>query len=74
MEFSFFFKCIHGRHLPDVLKYPLIELNIVFTYTVIQDMLLSRFQITRDKDREAIPYPEVIMSAKDGIYLHFKEL
>ena len=33
-----------------------------------------RFSVSLDEDREAIPYPEVVMSAKDGIYLHFKEL
>ena len=33
-----------------------------------------RFQITCDEEREAIPFPEAVMSAKDGIYLHFKDL
>lgn len=36
--------------------------------------VVTRFQIMCNEAREAIPYPEVIMSAKDGIYLQFREL
>ena len=35
---------------------------------------IYRFEISVDKNREAIPFKEVITAAKDGIYLHFRDL
>lgn len=36
--------------------------------------IVTRFEVVPDTNREAIPYPEVVMSAKDGIYLRFRDL
>ena len=50
-------------------------LNFCCIFSVrIKTFSVLRFQITCDEEREAIPYPEAVMSAKDGIHLHFKDL
>ena len=59
--------------------------QVHFLYTLVQTLLyitlffmsfrsVYRFEIVLDVNREAIPYPEVIMAAKDGIYLNFRDL
>lgn len=40
----------------------------------IVSRIVTRFEIVRDTNREAIPYPEVVMAAKDGIYLNFRDI
>ena len=37
-------------------------------------LFIDRFEISADKNREAIPFKEVTTGAKDGIYLHFRDL
>ena len=51
------------------------ELNIKSAYVLLMlSFLIVRFEIRLDKENPAVPFRDLITTAKDGIYLYFRTL